>query len=303
MEGVRLFLESSSIHGLSYISSTRKYLRLFWILIVTIGFGCAANLIFASFKSWAISPVSTTIETLPLSEMMLPKVTVCPPKNTFTDLNYDLMLAENKTFTKENRDELIKYAVNVINNHAFLDIFDKLQEENKYYNWYHGLSEIKFPSRKGHEGVVNLIHTSALSGLVKTKYYGEEFNPQNVEMKGKFQVKIYPPVSVGYDKNVTLHVMLTKVSIPSDLLNDGYETSFGVIDRYQANVYQNYTPPGTLRYVKHSRGIITNKIIENIKMQMMPGFQLRWYYTGNIQHYAKYLYFKKTKEFRRRVSK
>ena len=99
MEGVRLFLESSSIHGLSYISSTRKYLRLFWILIVTIGFGCAANLIFASFKSWAISPVSTTIETLPLSEMKLPKVTVCPPKNTFTDLNYDLMLAENKTFT------------------------------------------------------------------------------------------------------------------------------------------------------------------------------------------------------------
>ena len=34
MESIRNFLESSTIHGLSYISTTRKYVRVFWILVV-----------------------------------------------------------------------------------------------------------------------------------------------------------------------------------------------------------------------------------------------------------------------------
>ena len=97
MEGITTFLESSSIHGLTYISTTRKYARLFWILVVITGFSVASFLIKESFDSWSESPVKTTIETLPIAEIKLPKVTVCPPKNTFTDLNYDLMMTENMT--------------------------------------------------------------------------------------------------------------------------------------------------------------------------------------------------------------
>ena len=90
MEGVRTFLESSTIHGLTYVSTTRKYVRLFWIFVVIGGFVGASLLIKESFDSWSESPIKTTIETLPISEITFPKVTVCPPKNTFTDLNYDL---------------------------------------------------------------------------------------------------------------------------------------------------------------------------------------------------------------------
>ena len=95
MEGIKTFLESSTVHGLSYISTTRKHARLFWILTVLAGFSTAGYLIQQSFQSWAQSPVSTTVETLPISEITFPKITVCPPRNTFTDLNYDLMLVEN----------------------------------------------------------------------------------------------------------------------------------------------------------------------------------------------------------------
>ena len=115
MEGVRLFLESSTIHGLTYISTTRKYARLFWILVVLTGFVGACLLIKESFDSWSESPVRTTVETFPISEIKFPKVTVCPPKNTFTDLNYDLMMTENHTLTDEMRDEMFKYALEVIN--------------------------------------------------------------------------------------------------------------------------------------------------------------------------------------------
>ena len=119
MEGVRTFLESSTIHGLTYISTTRKYARLFWILVVIAGFVGASLLIKESFDSWSESPVKTTIETLPISDITFPKVTVCPPKNTFTDLNYDLMMTENVTLTEKMRDEMFKYALEVINEDGF----------------------------------------------------------------------------------------------------------------------------------------------------------------------------------------
>ena len=93
MEGVRTFLESSTIHGLVYIATTKKSLaKIFWILVVIGGFTGAGVMIYNSFQSWNDSPIKTTIETLPITEITFPKVTVCPPKNTYTDLNYDLMV-------------------------------------------------------------------------------------------------------------------------------------------------------------------------------------------------------------------
>ena len=95
MEGVKTFLESSSIGGLNHIATSKKLARLFWISAVLTCFTGAGFLIQLSFQSWSESPVKTMVEILPLSRITLPKVTVCPPKNTFTDLNYDLMRAEN----------------------------------------------------------------------------------------------------------------------------------------------------------------------------------------------------------------
>lgn len=92
MESVRAFLESSSISGLNHISTTKKYARVFWIIVVLIAFILSGVLISESFESWSTSPVRTTIETLDMKEIKFPKVTVCPPRNTFTDLNYDFML-------------------------------------------------------------------------------------------------------------------------------------------------------------------------------------------------------------------
>ena len=101
MEGVKTFLETSTIHGLTYISTTRKYTRIFWILTVLAGFIGASLLIKESFDSWSEFPIKTTIETLPISEIRFPKVTVCPPKKTFTDLNYDLIITENVTLSND----------------------------------------------------------------------------------------------------------------------------------------------------------------------------------------------------------
>ena len=97
MEGVRTFLESSTIHGLSYIATTKRLIKIFWVLVVIAGFTGAGILIYKSILDWQENPITTTIETLPITDITLPKVTVCPPKNTYTNLNYDIMMLENIT--------------------------------------------------------------------------------------------------------------------------------------------------------------------------------------------------------------
>ena len=92
MEGVKSFLETSTIHGLSHITTGSKLIKLFWIFVVFFGFTAASIIIYQSFQNWGVNPITTTIETLPISKIILPKVTECPPKNTFTKLNHNLIL-------------------------------------------------------------------------------------------------------------------------------------------------------------------------------------------------------------------
>ena len=101
MEYITTFIESFTIHGLAYIATGS------WILVVTAGFIGGGGLIYESFQLWQESPAKATIETLPITEITFTKVTVCPPKNTFTDLKYDLMMTENMTLDNKTRQEIL----------------------------------------------------------------------------------------------------------------------------------------------------------------------------------------------------
>ena len=76
---------------------TRRLIRVLWVCIVIAGFTGAGVLIYQSFDTWAESPITTTIETLPIKDVILPKITVCPPKNSYTDLNSGVMTVDNMT--------------------------------------------------------------------------------------------------------------------------------------------------------------------------------------------------------------
>ena len=87
--------------------------------MVISGFTGAFTMICQSFNSWADSPIKTTIETKSITEIKFPKVTVCPPKNTYTDLNYDLMMAENITLDNNTINELLNYTLEIIDEHLY----------------------------------------------------------------------------------------------------------------------------------------------------------------------------------------
>ena len=163
MEGVSKLLESSTIHGFAHISTAKKYARLFWILVVVTGFLGASLLIKESFDSWSESPVETAIETLQISDIKFPKLTVCPPRNTFTDLDYDLMITENVTMT----NDLLDYALEFIKEDSFSEnnsSSNKSHEEDRFYNWYHVYTQIYFLYYAS-SGLNILIFTSARSGV------------------------------------------------------------------------------------------------------------------------------------------
>ena len=181
LEGVREFLESSSIHGLSYIASTRGLVRILWTCVVITGFTCAGLLINQAFSSWATSPVSTTIETLPISDLDFPNVTVCPPRNSFTSLNPDLVRARNVTFEAERRKELSDFLADFVFDTNYNRRYSAFAAYEDKENWYTGETQISLPFT----GPDNILHQEFrfqnITGTFSTAFFRQPFNESSFE--------------------------------------------------------------------------------------------------------------------------
>ena len=228
MENLKIFLESSSIHGLSYISTSRRHTRLLWLIIVTTGFITAGVLIHQSFKGWADSPITTTVETISIERITYPKITVCPPPNTFTDLNYDLLMTQNMTLDNKTKNQLTKYAVELLHDHLLDSIMTNLSyldEKDRYY-------KIQPPS-------------NAKAGTIITI-----FDVNLVEANAYYYIRIY-----NNHRGSTLHVSIAKNSITeygSDKFYHDTMTSSGTPVRADiTHIAKNYNPP-----LGYSSGIV-----------------------------------------------
>ena len=108
MDILKEFLNTSTIHGLAYISNvSSKTGKALWLIIVIAGFCTAGYLIASSYQDWESSPVSTSISTHPIASLPLPIITICPPENSNTVLNVDLVRAGNITLAEADREALI----------------------------------------------------------------------------------------------------------------------------------------------------------------------------------------------------
>ena len=316
MEEVKNFLESSTIHGLSYISTTKKLVRIFWILVVITGLTGATIIIYESFQNWAESPVTTTLETRPIAEIKFPKVTVCPPRNTYTDLNYDIMMNENITLDSDLRSDLSSYAVEILQEHLH-DLVKKnmktLKDNDRYFNWYHGYTQLN-PGRKYKYGnkdfrSLHYINTHAISGSISTQDFGCKFDADKVVTPYiKHSVDVTAPDSIryDYDSNATLHFVIEIVPIKN--LAIGRERFYVDGDLVEPKdttiIHKNFT---YLRYsieFELKREVSVKDIIPT-KDDLVPGFNITWYYSGrdDLTPYAYfYHYHDRNKAFTRKGS-
>ena len=288
------FLESSTVHGLVYISRTKKLIRLFWIAVIIFGFTAAILLILESFQSWAESPVSTTIETMPITKLTFPKVTVCPPKNTYTDLNYDLMMLENMDLDNETRKIMSDYAMELLHENLFDSILtnmNKLEDDDRYYNWYHGLTDIEIPAPEDYIGPYrNLFYrltTQATSGSISTQYFDEVFDADKIDSDIQFYINLGAPPNVVNNaslRNVTFQIEIEKVAMKD--LSNGYDKFFfNGYDKYSIDqvdvshiqdIIEVTEPLPIDPFEVNADRLTTTETVKNLKMDQMPGFKIKW---------------------------
>ena len=306
MEHVKAFLETSTIHGLSWISGTRRISKLFWIVVVIGGFTVAGYLIQLSFYNWHKSPITTTIETLPISEITFPNVTVCPPKNSFLDLSYDILKSNETKLDAKTRKELFEYTKEVVQESFYKEIMknlSKLEDPDRYYNWYHGYTKIFYPFF--HEGVnfntfTYSIYTYARSGNISTHSFGDKFDAEKVDGNINIFIQVNVPKSLQEMENVTLTLNVDKNTINEFSQNDKTTFSNIIIDPKEKYFKKNYTNNFINGYIyffstlAHIEIKLERKVsqtdIGNLKLQKMPGFRLTWNYDSEAgMSEAKYI--------------
>ena len=285
MEEIRTFLESSTIHGLVYISTAKKSIvRSIWILVVIGGFSGASFLIYQSFQNWNQNPKRTTTETLPLKGITMPKVTVCPPKSTYTNLNYDLMMIKNKTLHDSTRTRITRYALRLIQDYSFNELMSNinlLQDENRYYNWYHGYSELLLPfwgrakcnklkdPKCGKVSLRYYLNTMASQGNISTQYFGEKFDAEKVKKDIIFHITIG---GIPGGDNLTAYFEIDKIMI------NGIDQEYGSLVWLQNKSDSHYS--GESNCSKEQTYQLYRKIsseeIYNLEMDQVPGFKIKW---------------------------
>ena len=272
--------------------------RVFWILIVVTGFSLAGVLIKEAFNMWDEAPISSDIETLPLTKITLPKVTVCPPRNTYTNLNYDLMMTANMTVDNNTRNELIDFALELIQDETFKNFMSNLsliEEENRFYNWYYAYTDLTFPNW-GYpgRGKYNLnknlpecqnptlefdLDTKATSGTLKTKYFGQTPKKNMLQQDFHADFSVRPPDNYLYNNNITLHFEITKYILDGfDKFFDENEDSYDGENR----LFLNFTPP-QYTYKFSFQRTVSDKDFENLDINQMSGLRIKWYYSGTDQ--------------------
>ena len=102
------------------------------------------------------------IKTLPISELEFPNVTVCPPRNSFTNLNPDIVRNTNISLTDGQRKALSGQLWQVIladNMESKWRAYTGSEEKDRYRNQYQGISKIQLPAVAGGGGSIGLKYT------------------------------------------------------------------------------------------------------------------------------------------------
>ena len=291
------FLEASTIHGLSHIASSKSIVKPFWITIVFTGFSFAGILIHQSFQSWEESPIKTTVQTLPVTEISFPKVTVCPPKNTFTNLNYDLLMAENMTIEDDTRIKLVEKAFETLADHFVNESksnFAQLEQKNIFFNWYNGFTKISMPSYSGK--LIFKIDMTTTEGAVETKYFRQDFDKSKLNQGMSVEINIHVPENVRNSSNITLMVHCEVEKITNLSFTSSVRIEFGEKYKFYYSDYNkqrgfkfNVTFPGKSYYEFKYYYRIVDKDFQNLNLSKMPGFNLQWKYSVDVNADRKFL--------------
>ena len=199
-----------------------------------------------------------------------------------------LKFLESLAIGKQKRQHIIDKAVIKVHDHFFENLWgnmSKLEEENRFYNWYHGFTGVELPYWHNKWNLLKYdIHTIKTNGSIKTAFYGDKYDFDKIERQVSYDVSIKVPEPGRYP-NFTLTMEIEKISMKvseaskdnikvdqGDYLNQDQIKFVHTITEANMNRYTYYTVISSNRNV-NSRDIELNPYFG---LKLMPGFNLKW---------------------------
>ena len=158
-----------------------------------------------------------------------------------------------------------------------------LQEENRYYNWYHGYTEVLLPYPDFGYDVFLKVNSFAPTGSIATQSFGKK-NDADVEIESNiyYEFSVFP----GAFENVTLSYNIEIIS-----MGGNYKDEFKLNDQNvmtnNGNISKNITVPTPLPYYDWWPGVVTKlsrkvskEDTKNMNLIRVPGFNITWHYNG-----------------------
>ena len=210
-----------------------------------------------------------------------------------------------KTPGKNSTDEAIELLCDQLYETTMANITIELHDQ--YYNWYHGYTQIRLPYFDNEYGFYDRIDTAATYGTISTKDFGKRFRADKVTPMWCAAVQFFLPESLHENRNVTLQIEFETVQL-NDLTTGFEKIEADYEDIIEEYAKQNHTPPlpSACCTDRHFFRLIRNVKIEDIKnqkLEVMPGFRIKWYYSGmKVEPVAKYANEDITKAFVREGS-
>ena len=289
---LREFLENSTIHGLVFIStSSSRLVKLFWLTVVVTGFSVSTWLIVRNLRAWDRSPISTTIATEAIKDVDFPTVIVCPPPNTFTGLHLDLEMTRNIKLDNDTLQTLLDFIPTAVFDASFETKYEKFLsfgEENRFMNWYLGLSTISFPyvmvlsyttPSTGRNFVRLDVKTRATSGAVATPHFKQRFNERN------FETHLYYLLEIEILEDVPYELSTLIVEVEHDLEEISYVEYVRVnsenIDTTEEKVTLEYPLDTGSVIVEYNREI-REEDMKKWEKKRNTGMRVRWYYSKDV---------------------
>ena len=208
MDILRKFLESSTIHGLSYISTEKvsfsyfssllhlyiqtRSAKILWLIVVCLGFIGAGILIGKSYKDWQENPIATSITTHPIDDLDFPVVTICPPKSSNTALYHDLAKAGNGSLSEKDKTTLRDSAYKIFMetpHKAYVKKMSAISHMGNLDQVYQGFHSLPKPYK--HNGFE--IKMWYPNGTITSPWYGGEYVEEFYKEDRDFHVVLELP--------------------------------------------------------------------------------------------------------------
>ena len=217
---------------------------------------------------------------------MFARVSVCPPAETSTNLNKDLVNADNVTLDKAVRENLAKLAAEWVEDNEAADIFEELKSlkvENHWRNWYLGYTEAKLPYTE-YGARYYKIHTTVVPGYISSPLFGQTFTEETFHQKMVTDLYIYLHGNITGNLSMVMMVeMDTKGSFGGSDVLQRYMPEYKIY-RYTEHINESwYLPIAEIYRVYYNRDIDSVSIAD-WSTKRITGFTARWYVQNTTGH-------------------